>query len=138
MAPHWSRVSTYRHPPRTRPGEHRYDRIAQGRRSPLLALGLLLAGAGCGGSAPHPPPAAAPAMSARASPASSHVAVLVMENKERGDVVCSSSSRYVGALARRYAIATSSYAITHPSLPNYLALTSGSTQGITSDCTDSA
>jgi hypothetical protein len=75
-------------------------------------------------------------MSARASPASSHVAVLVMENKERGDVVGSSSSRYVGALARRYAIATSSYAITHPSLPNYLALTSGSTQGITSDCTD--
>ena len=47
----------------------------------------------------------------------------------------SPSSRYVNALARRYAIATSSYAITHPSLPNYLALTSGSTQGITSDCT---
>jgi hypothetical protein len=59
-----------------------------------------------------------------------------MENKERGDVVGSSSSRYVGALARRYAIATSSFAITHPSLPNYLALTSGSTQGITSDCTE--
>ena len=39
------------------------------------------------------------------------------------------ASRYVDALARRYAIATSSYAITHPSLPNYLALTSGSTQG---------
>src|SRR5205814_815330 len=46
------------------------------------------------------------------------------------------ASRYVNALAHRYAIATSSYAITHPSLPNYLALTSGSTQGITSDCTD--
>jgi phospholipase C len=26
--------------------------------------------------------------------------------------------------------------VTHPSLPNYLALVSGSTQGITSDCTD--
>jgi hypothetical protein len=64
------------------------------------------------------------------------VVVLVMENKERGDVVGSSSSRYVNALARRYAIATSSYAIAHPSLPNYLALTSGSTHGITSDCTD--
>ena len=46
------------------------------------------------------------------------------------------ASRYVDALARCYAIATLSYAITHPSLPNYLALTSGSTQGITSDCTD--
>ena len=28
------------------------------------------------------------------------------------------------------------YAITHPSLPNYLALTGGSTFGIDSDCTD--
>ncbi len=28
------------------------------------------------------------------------------------------------------------YAISHPSLPNYLALTGGSTFGIDSDCTD--
>jgi acid phosphatase len=27
-------------------------------------------------------------------------------------------------------------AVMHPSLPNYLALVSGSTQGIASDCTD--
>ena len=46
------------------------------------------------------------------------------------------ASRYVTGLARSYAIATRSYAIGHPSLPNYLALTSGSTQGIASDCTD--
>ena len=59
-----------------------------------------------------------------------------MENKEGAEVVGAPASPYVNALARRYAIATSSYAITHPSLPNYLALTSGSTQGITSDCTD--
>ena len=107
------------------------------RRRPLLVVGALLAGAGCGASTPHRPPATAPPPApVRASPASSHVVVLVMENKERGDVVGSPSSRYVNALARRYAVATSSYAITHPSLPNYLALTSGSTQGITSDCTD--
>jgi hypothetical protein len=30
------------------------------------------------------------------------------------------------------------YAVTHPSLPNYLALTAGSTFGIDSDCTDCA
>jgi len=59
-----------------------------------------------------------------------------MENKEGGDVVGTSVSPYVTALARRYAVATRSYAIRHPSLPNYLALTSGSTQGITDDCTD--
>ena len=36
---------------------------------------------------------------------------------------------------RRYALARSMYATTHPSLPNYLALTGGSTFGIHSDCT---
>ena len=33
-------------------------------------------------------------------------------------------------------LATGMYAITHPSLPNYLALTGGATFGIDSDCTD--
>ena len=66
---------------------------------------------------------------------SSHVVVIVMENKANVDVVGNSASPYVTALARRYGLATQSYAITHPSLPNYLALTSGSTHGITSDCT---
>jgi hypothetical protein len=42
---------------------------------------------------------------------------------------------YVKRLARRYGLATASYAIRHPSLPNYLALVGGSTFGITSDCT---
>jgi hypothetical protein len=58
---------------------------------------------------------------------------IVMENKEAGQVL--GRSGYVAKLARRYGLAPRSYAITHPSLPNYLALTSGSTQGITSDCT---
>jgi phospholipase C len=39
------------------------------------------------------------------------------------------------AYARRYARLTRYYGVTHPSLPNYLALVSGSTHGITSDCT---
>ena len=77
-----------------------------------------------------PPPSALPRS------ASSHVVVIVMENEEAGDVLGSSDAPYLNALARRYAVATNSYAIRHPSLPNYLALTSGSTHGITSDCTD--
>jgi hypothetical protein len=67
---------------------------------------------------------------------SSHVIVLVMENQEASDVLGSSSAPYTNALARRYGLATQSYAIAHPSLPNYLALTSGSTDAITSDCTE--
>src|SRR4029450_4294728 len=39
------------------------------------------------------------------------------------------------AFARRYANLTRYYGVTHPSLPNYLALVSGSTQGITTNCT---
>ena len=59
-----------------------------------------------------------------------------MENHEYGDVIGASAAPYINGLARSYAVATQSYAITHPSLPNYLALTGGSTFGITDDCTD--
>ncbi len=59
-----------------------------------------------------------------------------MENKESGEVIGSRQAPYVNRLARRNGLATASFAITHPSLPNYLALTSGSTHGIDSDCTD--
>jgi hypothetical protein len=64
----------------------------------------------------------------------SHVVTIVMENKEAGQVL--GRARFVAKLARRFGLATRSYAVTHPSLPNYLALTSGSTHGISSDCTD--
>jgi hypothetical protein len=64
-----------------------------------------------------------------------HIAVLLMENEEYGDIVGSRSTPFLNRLARRYALASQMYAITHPSLPNYLALTGGSTFGIDSDCT---
>src|ERR1043165_9181643 len=69
-------------------------------------------------------------------PTSSHVVTIVMENKEFGDVIGSPDAPYVNRLARRYGLATASYGVRHPSLPDYLALTSGSTHGIESDCTD--
>jgi phosphatidylinositol-3-phosphatase len=91
--------------------------------------------AACGASAMKAAPALPPPNALPRS-ASSHVVVVVMENEEAGGVLGSADAPYLNALARRYAVATSSYAIRHPSLPNYLALTSGSTHGITSDCTD--
>jgi len=94
----------------------------------------LAASAGCAHARTGPPtPARPPAVAAGA--AASHVAVVVMENEESGDVLGSRSAPYVNRLARRYGLAVASYAITHPSLPNYLALTSGSTAGVSSDCT---
>jgi hypothetical protein len=101
------------------------------RRAWIAVAGALLAA--CGSSAPGKPLA----LGSRALPrsASSHVVVIVMENKEAGAVLDARAAPYLAALNRRYGVATASYAVTHPSLPNYLALTSGSTQGVTSDCT---
>ena len=66
------------------------------------------------------------------------IAVIVMENKGYGDVIGSPAAPYINGLARRYAVARDMFAVSHPSLPNYLALTGGSTFGISSDCTSCA
>jgi hypothetical protein len=101
----------------------------------LRRLGLLaLLAAGCGSSHAGSP-VALPAAQAVARPAGSRVITVVMENEEATAVIGNRSAPYVNRLARRGGLATRSYAIRHPSLPNYLALTSGSTQGIDSDCT---
>jgi acid phosphatase len=65
-------------------------------------------------------------------PAFAHLFVVVMENEERQGAL---SAPTIAALAHRYAEATDWYAVAHPSLPNYLAMVSGSTWGVTSDCT---
>lgn len=70
----------------------------------------------------------------RSVPDFSHVFVIVMENREYGEVIGSPDAPYTNRLANTYALATRYYAIRHPSLPNYLALISGSTQGKTTDC----
>ena len=64
-----------------------------------------------------------------------HVIVVVFENKERSAIVGNPAAPTFASLARTYASLTAYDAVAHPSLPNYLALVSGSTQGITSDCT---
>jgi hypothetical protein len=64
-----------------------------------------------------------------------HIAVVVMENQEYGSVIGSSASPFINRVAAHYALARAAFAISHPSLPNYLALTGGATFGITSDCT---
>ncbi len=65
-----------------------------------------------------------------------HIVVVVFENRERGQVLGAAQAPTFNALARRYALLSRYTAVSHPSLPNYLALVSGSTHGIESDCTD--
>ncbi len=69
-------------------------------------------------------------------PSFDHVVVIVFENKESTSVFGNRAAPTFNAYAHRYANLTRYYGVTHPSLPNYLALVSGSTQGITTDCTD--
>jgi phospholipase C len=56
--------------------------------------------------------------------------VIVMENRSSSQAL---AGGYTSQLAARYAYASNYHGITHPSLPNYLAMTSGSTWGITDD-----
>ena len=65
-----------------------------------------------------------------------HVVLVVFENHAYGQVIGSREAPTFNAFANRYALLTRSYGVAHPSLPNYLALVSGSTFGIRSDCTD--
>jgi phospholipase C len=61
-----------------------------------------------------------------------HVIVIVMENHSLSTI--QRQAPFITALARRCGIATNYHAITHPSLPNYLAMTSGSIHHLHSDC----
>lgn len=103
----------------------------------LLALAALALCGGCGQAKPGKPLAVGPLRKLPRS-SSSHIVVIMMENAEYEQVIGTSAGRYVTTLAHRGGVASSSFAIRHPSLPNYLALTSGSTHGIGSDCTSCA
>jgi acid phosphatase len=59
--------------------------------------------------------------------------VIVFENKEYSSIVGSSSAPYINSLISQYGLSTNFTAERHPSEPNYIALTSGGTQGVTDD-----
>jgi acid phosphatase len=66
-------------------------------------------------------------------PTPAHVVIVMEENHSYSQIIGSSQAPYINTLASQGASFTSSYGVTHPSQPNYLALFSGSTQGITDD-----
>lgn len=70
------------------------------------------------------------------SPRPSRVVLIVLENREYEEAIGNPEAPYLNHLARRGAVATSYYAVSHPSLPNYLALLAGSTFGIAENCTE--
>jgi Phosphoesterase family len=68
-------------------------------------------------------------------PQFSHVVILLEENRPATTIYGNSQLPYLDSLEQGGAMFTQSYAMTHPSEPNYLALFSGSTQGVTDDGT---
>src|SRR6266571_3927350 len=102
-----------------------------------LSLCLISAcGPGNATSLPGPSATAQPTDAPAATPHSSspitnsHVFLIVMENRDYPEAI---SGSYTTKLAGQYGVATNYHGVAHPSLPNYLAITSGSTWGITDD-----
>jgi hypothetical protein len=101
--------------------------------APLAALLLLTA---CQPGATSTPGAKASGTGASASaspsptPAAKHVFVIVLENTSYQLAL---RQPYIASLAQQYALATNYHSVANPSLPNYLAMSSGSTWSIRDD-----
>jgi phosphatidylinositol-3-phosphatase len=83
----------------------------------IVLVALLIVA--CTGSAPSPTP-----------PQQRHVFVIVMENHSADQAL---RGAFTTSLAAKYGVANNYHAISHPSVPNYLALTSGQTWGVEDD-----
>ena len=104
-------------------------------RSARLVVALAASGwliLGCGAPSVSPPGLAASDAGGRApSRAVTKLLVVIEENHSLSQM--QSGMPYAYSLAQRFGYATNYHAITHPSLPNYLAIVSGQTKGVTDD-----
>ncbi len=92
---------------------------------PMIALIFVLAGCGSDGGAADT--STSTSSSSTQASSAGHVFVIVMENRNYDQAL---AEPYTASLASQYAIANDYHAVGHPSGPNYLALTSGSTWGM--------
>lgn len=115
-------------------GHMRFRSWISGLAALALSLGAFgsVANAGTVTTIRAASPCAAPG-----TPHYSHVVWIMLENTGYS-VIGSRQAPYLNRLASACGLATKDYAVSHPSLPNYVALTSGSTQGITDDGDPSA
>lgn len=106
-----------------------------GRTVAAVATAAALIGGIAAERLPRPAPIRAePAAQVGAAvplPRPDHVVIVMLENKRYDKVVGDPHTPWVTSLAGQGANLTRFYAETHPSQPNYLALFSGSTQGVT-------
>lgn len=113
-----------------RPATASAPALAVGSPAPIAAASAPASPRFATASAPPSSPLSDAAIAVAAVPRFRHVYLVVMENREYGTIVGDPSAPYINSLVARYGLATNYRAVTHPSQPNYLALLSGSTQGV--------
>jgi hypothetical protein len=62
-----------------------------------------------------------------------HVFLIMMENTGYDTLVGNPNAPWINSAIAKYGVATNYYGVTHPSQPNYIAATSGSTNGVADD-----
>jgi hypothetical protein len=85
-------------------------------------------------SMPTVTPGPSPTPPVSGIPPFSHIFTIIFENHEYNEIIGNPAAPYFNTLAQQYGLATNYYALRHPSLPNYIALTAGSPFTITGDC----
>ena len=95
----------------------------------LLSVGLLGAVVLFAGSAAAPASRSGPSN----IPNFKHVFVIMMENTGIEASLGNPNAPWINQAVQTYGVAGNYYGVTHPSQPNYIAATSGSTNGVTSD-----
>jgi phosphatidylinositol-3-phosphatase len=98
------------------------------RAAALLGAALLFAGLPVA-----LPPAPRVGLTAAVVPAFSHVLIVIDENRSQAHIIGNRAAPFINAVAAGGAMMGQSFAETHPSQPNYLALFAGDTFGVTSD-----
>lgn len=99
-------------------------------RKMLLCLAAIALAASGVAAASTAAAAAGPCGRAAAPPTYRHVVWIWMENHSYGDIIGNrSQAPYINSLASECGLATNYHSISHPSLPNYLAATSGLSRG---------
>ena len=91
----------------------------------LVAIIAPTAAASASNGPPAPAVTTGPCGTVAAAPTYTHVIWVWMENYSYNTIIGSSQAPYINALAKKCGLATNYHNISHPSLPNYIAATSG-------------
>jgi hypothetical protein len=143
---HRFRVAGLRCARRYRLSAESHGRRGHTSRRTHLAIRTVRCAAGLPGRRPDPPPAPSPSsavpcgVSAAAPATYDHVIWILFENKTYGQVMGNPSAPYMSQVAARCATVANwaDAGGQYPSLPSYLALTSGDNQQVTDDSSPGA